>query len=250
MDSDDYTSEEVKRKRDGSTPDEIFKRSRKLSRTPQKNKQDKEDKIDSLMDMMRELMKDTKDIKQDHKDFKQELISLRQENKDLREENRIITEKLKSMEGSIRRLEKDKIRNNIIISGLDLEKSQKIELKHGLEEFIENATGVKVNIKEATEIGTKICKAELDNSYEKDLVMKNKAKLNQLKSRIYINNEMTKEEREIQKIVKQKAEDERKKGKNTKIGYHKVLIDGIQWKWDRVQEKLLENPIQQNPPKN
>ena len=37
--------------------------------------------------------------------------------------------------------------------------------------------GIKVQIKEAREIGTKICKAELDSAYEKEMVMKNKNKL-------------------------------------------------------------------------
>ena len=162
----------------------------------------------------------------------------------------VIKEKMKNVEGRLRRLEKEQVKNNIIISGLEIKEEDGAGLKHGLEHFIERTIGVKVQIKEAREIGTKICKAELDSAYEKEMVMKNKNKLKQLQDRIYINNEMTKEEREAQKKIKQIAEEERKKGKNTKIGFQKVTIDGTEWKWNREQEELIENKLKTVNPKN
>lgn len=60
-------------------------------------------------------------------------------------------------------------------------------MKQGLEYFIEGTTGVKVQIKEAIEIGTKIYKMDLGNVYEKEMIIENKSKLRQLKDRVYIN---------------------------------------------------------------
>lgn len=250
IDSDDYTSEDQKRKRDMENPEAIFKRSKKVNRTPQKEKQDKDDKIDRLTGMMEEVMKDIKEIKQDQKQYYQELNKLKQENEMLKEENKKIKEKMNQIEGRLRSLEKEKVKNNIIISGLEIKEKDKTGLKHDIEYFIERTIGVNVQIKEAREIGTKMCKVELDNTADKEMVMKNKNKLKHLQNRIYINNELTKEEKECQKTIKQIAEEERKNGKTVKIGYQKLTIDGTEWKWNRDQEKLLENKIKTNNTKN
>ncbi|KAF2898110.1 hypothetical protein ILUMI_08065 [Ignelater luminosus] len=130
---------------------------------------------------------------------------------------------MKIIDDGIRRLEKDRIKNNIVITGAKIEADNSTDLKHGLEHVIE--TGEK-HIKEAIKIGTKIYKAELENALNEEKIMKNKNKLKQLQERIYINNEMTKEEWEIQKKLRQRAEEERKNERITKIEYQKIITDG------------------------
>lgn len=250
MDSDEYTSEDAKRKKDVEKVDNAFRKSKKTNRSPQKESQDKEDKIDLLTEMMKELMKDIKEIKQDQKTHQQELKEIKQENVKLKEENMILREKMKNIEGRLRRIEKEQAKNSIVISGLEMEKKDGEELKQSLERFLEGTIGVNVQIKEARKIGTKICKVDLSSVYEKEAVMKNKNKLKRLQERIYINNEMTKEEREIQKKIKKIAEEERKKGKNTKIGFQKVMVDGTEWRWNREQEELIQNELKMDEAKN
>lgn len=68
--------------------------------------------------------------------------------------------------------------------------------------------------------------------------MKNKKKLKNSQEIIYNNNELTKKECEIQYKLKQMAEAERSKGKNVKIEYQKITIDGKEWKWDNETKNL------------
>ncbi|KAF2895613.1 hypothetical protein ILUMI_10562 [Ignelater luminosus] len=69
--------------------------------------------------------------------------------------------------------------------------------------------------------------------------MKNKAKLKQIKeAKVYINDDLSVIEREKQKQIKKKANEEKGNGKDIKIGYNKVIVDGVEWRWDRAKEKL------------
>lgn len=93
----------------------------------------------------------------------------------------------------------------------------KIDLKIEVEHFTECNVGAKVNIKKVTKIGTKVCTIKYENPTEKNNAMKNKKKLKELQERICINNEVTKEERNIQYKLKQIVESERSEGRNVKI---------------------------------
>ncbi|KAF2897354.1 hypothetical protein ILUMI_08822 [Ignelater luminosus] len=93
MESDEYTSEETKRKRDTW---------------------------------------DTKEIKEDQRSYQQELKELKRENEILKGENKMIKEKVKIIEDRVRRLEKGRIKN-IVISGVEIEADSSADLKHGLE---------------------------------------------------------------------------------------------------------------------
>ncbi|KAK9679278.1 hypothetical protein QE152_g40149 [Popillia japonica] len=87
--------------------------------------------------------------------------------------------------------------------------------------------------------------------------MQNKAKLREYREgRIYINDDMTKEEREIQGRIRRKAKEERTKGKKVKIRFQKLIVEGEQWSWqwswnreevnwsrdERKSEEKKENP--------
>ncbi|KAJ3619978.1 hypothetical protein MTP99_008201 [Tenebrio molitor] len=52
------------------------------------------------------------------------------------------------------------------------------------------------------------------------------------------NDDLTKEERETQKKLRELAREERDRGKRVKIGYRKIQINGDWFRWDKRQEKL------------
>lgn len=240
MDSDDNsTSEDTRKKRSGENLREIVKRSRNVSGTPQKANQEKDGKIDKLTEMMKELMVDIKEIKQNQNEYNQELTKLRKENGEIREENRIIKEKLNEMEKRLIHVEREEIKNNIIITGLEI-KEKKGGLKQGLESFLEKAIGVKTQIRGAKELGPKVYKVELDSTCDREEIMENKSKLRQHSNIIYINREMTREEMKIQKEIKQIARNEREKGKIVKTGYQKITINGKELRWDKTRGELAE----------
>lgn len=51
------------------------------------------------------------------------------------------------------------------------------------------------------------------------------SKKKNLKTGIWIEDDLTKEEREIQKQLREKAKKERTKGKKVKVGYMKIFIE-------------------------
>lgn len=117
------------------------------------------------------------------------------------------------------REKKDKLKN-IVISGLET-KDQNISQQ--VEFFIENELQVVCGVKEAS-VSTKegrpdLIFVELCPLEDKRKIMANKSKLKG--TRIFINHAETTKDKE-----------EAAKRKNTRIGYRKLLIDGIQYMWD------------------
>lgn len=234
----DYTSEDSRNKRRRETEDQetLFKKSKKMNRSPQKEIAAE----GKLIDMMKELMKDVKEIKHNQESYQMELGKLKKDNEILKKEKEEIKRKMKLMESRMNTMEKRNTRKNIVISGLRMTSEGGADLRMGMESFIKNKLDVDVIIREAEKIGETVYKIELNNTEEKDNVMQTKHKLRQLKDKIYINNEMTQMEREIQKKLKQIAENERREGKTVKMRHQKIIIQGKEYGWDREEEKLLE----------
>lgn len=66
--------------------------------------------------------------------------------------------------------------------------------------------------------------------------MKEKSKL---KGRdIYIDHDLTKEERDIQRKLRERAKREREESKKVKIGYKKIIIEGKTYIWNEEAEDI------------
>ncbi|KAK4882617.1 hypothetical protein RN001_005936 [Aquatica leii] len=112
---------------------------------------------------------------------------------------------------------------------------------------------VEVKVKDAITLGTNVCLVKLENGKDKEKIMNNKTKLGKIPTeKIYINDDLTKKEREKQNQLREKAAEEKKHGKNVKLGYNKITIDGVVWKWNKNKEILEEIKIRApvNIPKN
>lgn len=71
--------------------------------------------------------------------------------------------------------------------------------------------------------------------------MQNKKNLKNIKgNRIFINDDLTQKEREKQKQIRSFAKSEIDKGKEVKIGYSKITINGEEWRWDETSEKMVK----------
>ena len=57
-------------------------------------------------------------------------------------------------------------------------------------------------------------------------------------SRIYVDDDLTRSEREIHKKLGEQAKKEEAGGRKVKRGYMKLIIDGVCWKWDERRGKL------------
>ncbi|KAI4459084.1 hypothetical protein MML48_6g00020248 [Holotrichia oblita] len=165
----------------------MFERSSETKLTPDTKHED-EDRLGKIMEMIRELKVDLKaeirSIGTELKEIIQEVKILKQENITLRNKN----EQLKKE-----------------VNEPDL-------LKEEMHQFIESELEVKVALKGIRKIGDKIYWVELDSMDEKLKIMRNKSKLkNRRGDKIYINDDMTKQQREIQGIIRRTAREEMNK---------------------------------------
>jgi hypothetical protein len=81
----------------------------------------------------------------------------------------------------------------------------------------------------------KMMLAKIEN-WEQKNIMLNKSKLKERKDErmySYIDDDLTNEEREIQKKIREVAREERERGKMVKIGYRKIQINGEWLRWDK-----------------
>jgi hypothetical protein len=68
--------------------------------------------------------------------------------------------------------------------------------------------------------------AKIECWEQKKNIMLNKSKLKERKDeRMYIDDDLTNEERETQKKLREEAREERDRGKSVKIGYRKIQIN-------------------------
>jgi hypothetical protein len=147
------------------------------------------------------------------------------------------TKRMKMIEEKMEQRGKKERKNNVIITGIGA-KSGNIE--RGMEEWLEREIGVKVNVKEAFKINKdKMMLAKIESWEQKKNILLNKSKLKEKEDeRMYIDDDLTKEERETQKKLRELAIEERNRGKRVKIGYRKIQINGEWFRWDEREEKL------------
>lgn len=228
----DSLSEEFKRKRNRNSPDP-FEKSKITKRSPAKtnNKQEKPE-MDEVKTMFAEIMKEIKRINENQDKHNEKMEILQKENNDMKKQIAQLNERINI-------LERESKRNNLVISGLKVNRENNNELKEEIETFIERELGVQMNLKGARKIGNATHLIEVERMDDKITILKNKSKLRTLKGDvIYINKELTNAEKEIQKKIKEKGMEEKKKGSTIKIGYQKLWINGVEWKWNGETQQL------------
>ncbi|VEN37592.1 unnamed protein product [Callosobruchus maculatus] len=251
LDSDDTVSEDgtKRRKRGDDTEDEeeVFKKSKKVTRSPQKGRQCEESaKLDKLLEMMSNLSSDVKQIRQEQKEHREvverlimENEELRRDNKKIKEENIQMRNEIKELRDNIEIIEKHRRQNNVVMSGREIHTYDQAVLKEEISNFIQTHLKIETKIKATRKLGPKTCLIELEDQQEKMKIMKNKARLKDIKDeRIYINHDTTIKERAMEKAMRKIAQEERSKGNDVKVGVRKMFINGIEWKWNGREEKM------------
>lgn len=113
-------------------------------------------------------------------------------------------------------------KNNIVIKGIEAKKLGQIDYKW-VEKFIERIMDVTIKVTRYRVSGNVIV-ATIENGKEKDKIMRRKGRLGEKK--IFIENDLTWEERKIREKIWEWVKVERKKGRSVKIGYASVKIEG------------------------
>ena len=144
--------------------------------------------------------------------------------------------KIKELEGKIERIEKSERKNNIILWGVKFEKG---EAEAAAKEILEVKMGVEVRIEKVWTIKDKAIGVKL-RTFEEKLKIFEKRKV--LKGTdIFLGDDMTEKEREVQKIVKEEAAKAKKNdpSKVVRTGYRKIKVDDKWYNYDEEKKKFF-----------
>ena len=233
------------REQDDVTGD-IFRKSKRTTRSPLKSHRDNEEKLNQILNTVQEMKEVITEMRKEQQEYREEMLEIKRENENLkrefelsRRENEEIRGELNSLKKTIDRLEREKREKNVVLTGLKMDTADTKTLRKSTENFLEQHLEVKVKVKAAHRLGQNTCLIQLENLQDKEDIMRNKQKLRKLSSGIvFINNDLSVEERIMQKQIRERAREERKRGKTVKVGFHKIVIEGEEWKWNRNLNKL------------
>lgn len=157
--------------------------------------------------------------------------------KALKQEVEILTKRCEESE------KKDR-KNNIIISGLEEESKSKEWNVAQVQKWIERELKVKVDVQSVWRVGKKGTGKSMLGF--KCAEWKQKLELMRMKSqlgskRVFLNDDLTFKEREIQKRIRQKAEEKKKEDPNAriKVGYRKLCVGNEQFLWSDRENCLF-----------
>lgn len=152
------------------------------------------------------------------------------------EEREVLKAEIVSLDNRLEAFERRERRNNVIIKGIGMEEERGsvADMKKWMREKI----NVEVDPKSVSPIGRDMILVELDNWEQKQEILRKRTALKG--TRFYINPDLTKKERVIQKKIRDAAKSARQKGSNVKIGHLKLRINGTWFEWDYEESKLVE----------
>lgn len=226
--SEESSTEDGKRKRweEQEEGSDVFRKSKKVVRSPGKSREETD-----LAEMMKDVLKEVKAIRKDQKNYQEEM-------RQLREENELMRNNIKLLEKKVESMEKQQRKNNVIIKGYEFKDN---EGRAAVEKFISESLKTDVKIKDLHKIKGREGKlamtvVQMDSWEEKGKLMKNKNKLRGTQN--YIQHDLTQTEAKLQKELRDMAKTEKGKGNTTKVGYQKICINDIWWKWNAKTDKL------------
>ncbi|XP_050516710.1 uncharacterized protein LOC126891577 [Diabrotica virgifera virgifera] len=151
---------------------------------------------------------------------------------------------LNILEIRVERCEKEMKQNNLVITGLKIDANDEAELKEKMTNFIKQHLEENTKIEKAVKLGDRTCLLKMGSIEEKNKVMKKKSKLRHIKGeKIFISQDVTVLERNIQKEIGAKCKELRDMGRNVKRDYNGLTVDGNEkWRW-RKDGKVETFPI-------
>jgi hypothetical protein len=152
-----------------------------------------------------------------------------------RAENEKLKQRIKVMEEQMERNERKERRNNIVIKG------KKFSHREEIRDFIEKNLQIKIEMMEVIEQRNEAINIVRMSRTDKIAVMKNKKRLKETNRKIFIDDDMTRQEREMQIALRIRAKQERARGRNAWVKYGKIVVDGEEWEWDRERREIVND---------
>lgn len=147
--------------------------------------------------------------------------------------------RLEEMENKLEMLKKERKRRNVVITGIKNigGTDDKTIIHEVIETFMERNLQVDIKVKSVYKIGENRYVVELEEWGHKLEIMRNK---NKLKGQpIFIDNDLTFKEINIQKEIRKRAEEEKKLGATVRVGYQKIQINDRHLVWNEQENRLV-----------
>ncbi|XP_011688394.1 PREDICTED: uncharacterized protein PF11_0207-like [Wasmannia auropunctata] len=180
----------------------------------------REKRLEGRIDKMEEKIKEIEQERDREKTGNGERNIDKQQTKEM-EVTRAEVRQLKKV---IEEKERKERKNNLVIRGL---KRGEGDWRETAKDFLAKEFGVKEGVKRIQIVGKEGREAiivEMSGWELKEEIMKEKKKLGN--RRIYIDHDLTPEERQVQWKIRERAKKEKLEGKQVKIGYRKIIIQG------------------------
>lgn len=159
----------------------------------------------------------------------------KREKEEWKKEKENIERRLEELERITERKEREDRKKNIVIKGVSWKRDR---VEEEVSKVIKENLNVEVEVRKAYRIRIKekdIVIASLDSWVQKREIM---SKKRDLKQGIWIEDDLTKEEREVQRRLRERAREEREKGKKVKVGYMKLYIEDRIFRWNEKRREL------------
>lgn len=155
------------------------------------------------------------------------------------EEKKVLEERILELEVINEKKERENRRNNIVIKGADWKPEvSKLEVN----EFLKESLKMEVEVQNIRTLNTnrnrKLVIGEVNRWEIKGEIMKRKKGL---PKGIFIEDDLTRKEREVQSFLRNLAKEERQKGIDTWVGYMKIRMGTKWYKWNERTKKLEED---------
>lgn len=238
---------DYKRSRSEEEEEDIFAKSKKVIRSPNIKNKGKDMEVESLKAMFENMMEQMKlEMRRNTEEVKLEMNKLRKEMQ-VREsqwenEKRELESRIRNLEDKVDREERLKRKNNIVVKKL---KTSDGNEREKIEKFINEELKIKVNIAKAYKINrgkeNEMIVAEVESWEQKQNIMRKKQ---MLKGKdIFIDNDLTAKERQIQNQIVEISKVEKKRGKNVRVGYRKLFIEEKVFVWDEREQGVKEQEV-------
>lgn len=209
----------------------------------------KQTKTEDMEEMMKEMMLEMRKDREERREEMKRIERLLTENRESWEkEKEEMHARQRSLEVRLNYFEKTQKRNNIVMSNYNPKEKSGRKLLEEVEQFLQEKTEEPVMIETVQKFNSKAGEryvVKMKNLEDKLVVLRKKKMLFTItegeKNHVYVNDDLIREDQEIQKKGRDFCKEARKQGKEAKIGYRKIFIDGKEHKWNNDKQEFSDN---------
>ena len=145
----------------------------------------------------------------------------------LREKIKELEDKLEEQQSKEIKRKRGERKKNVVIMGQNFQ-NEGDKLESEVKKFLSEELNEEVAVDDVCMLNPSVCLLKLVSMEDKKRIMKAKSKLKYNKKKIFINDDLIPEDRNVQKKLREKAKQEAANGKKVRLGFRRIEIDG---KW-------------------